>query len=319
MTTNTVPLDGQYDYLIYVGAIERRGYKVITDLLESKRPNSAKKAYFVLVTTGGDADAAYRIARALGHYYPEDVRLFVPDICKSAGTLLAIGAKELIISDRGELGPLDVQFAKKDELFEMSSGLDVVKSLNVLKDEVYLAFREYLLDMRLGGGIGTKMASELASEMACGFVSPIVGQIDPLRLGEHQRAVFVATEYGRRLREKFQNISDGGIDALVLSYPSHSFVIDRKEAGKLFENVRAPSGDERSLEASLRSAGIFDQPSADQPHVFCYNDMVRMSTEQNSAESGTTETFEEKDNEQEDGRNTAAVSRISKSKRGTGT
>ena len=43
---------------------------------------------------------------------------FIPRRCKSAGTLLLIGATSLIISDRGELGPLDVQLSKPDEIFE---------------------------------------------------------------------------------------------------------------------------------------------------------------------------------------------------------
>lgn len=296
-----IAFDTQYDYLLYAGAIERTGYQLITDLLESKKPNSTKKTYLVLVTTGGDADAAFRIARALGHYYPDDLRLFIPDVCKSAGTLLAIGANELIISDRGELGPLDVQFAKKDEMFEMSSGLDVIKSINVLEDEVLFAFRKYLLDLRLGGGIGTKLAAELASEMACNFISPITGQIDPLRLGEHQRAVFVATEYGRRLKEKFKNISDENIGELVLGYPSHSFVIDRKEASELFERVRAPNDDEDLLELYLRSKTKLIHKSSGDPYVLCLNDEINRYKDQQRGATDSTDKTEAQDDEQKGG------------------
>jgi hypothetical protein len=48
-------------------------------------------------------DAAYRIARALRHNY-EKLHIFIPRECKSAGTLLLIGATSLIISE--EFSPL---------------------------------------------------------------------------------------------------------------------------------------------------------------------------------------------------------------------
>jgi len=126
-------LDQIYDYIVYLGPIDFSGYDALSDLLErnaQERGNS--RGYLVLVTFGGNADAGYRIAQAFGHRYPDDFRLMIPDVCKSTGTLVAIGANKLIVSDRGELGPLDVQFRKKDELFEASSGLDILQSLSAI-------------------------------------------------------------------------------------------------------------------------------------------------------------------------------------------
>ena len=130
------------------------------------------------VTVGGDADAGYRIARAFGHHYPDDFRLMIPDVCKSAGTLVAIGANELIVSDRGELGPLDVQIRKKEELFEASSGLDIQQSLSAIQNQVKATFQDYLFDISLGSGLSTEIAARLSSEMACKIVAPITSQID---------------------------------------------------------------------------------------------------------------------------------------------
>jgi hypothetical protein len=112
----------------------------------------------MLVTTGGDAHAGYRIVRGLRHHYPKHLAVLVPGLCKSAGTLLAIGARDLIIADRGELGPLDVQVAKRDELFEFGSGLDIMQALGSVQARVLHAFQQYLVDIRLGAGITTKTA-----------------------------------------------------------------------------------------------------------------------------------------------------------------
>ncbi len=71
-----------------------------------------------------DADVAYRIARCLQHRY-ERITAVISGQCKSAGTLLAIGAHELAFSDHGELGPLDVQLRKADDMWAATSGLTV--------------------------------------------------------------------------------------------------------------------------------------------------------------------------------------------------
>jgi ClpP class serine protease len=92
-----------------------------------KHPN----LLLILVTSGGDADVAYRIARCAQDNY-ERFLVFVSGYCKSAGTLCVMGAHEIIMCDQGELGPLDVQFYKKDELGELNSGLVIEEALKTL-------------------------------------------------------------------------------------------------------------------------------------------------------------------------------------------
>jgi len=109
--------------IIYTGEINRTGYEKISVECEKLKEYYPKKVNLVLSTFGGDPDAGFRIARCLQHYFTDGITLFVPHYCKSAGTLIAIGASELVLSDRGELGPLDVQLVKSDEMFERSSGM----------------------------------------------------------------------------------------------------------------------------------------------------------------------------------------------------
>ena len=104
---------------------------------------------------GGDADPAYRIARCLQTKY-ERFLFYVSGYCKSAGTLVAIRAHQLIVSDHGELGPLDVQMSKKDELWETQSGLTVMDTLTMLQDNAFRAFETFFLTlMRNSGGAVT--------------------------------------------------------------------------------------------------------------------------------------------------------------------
>ncbi|EGN74223.1 hypothetical protein A28LD_2315 [Idiomarina sp. A28L] len=164
--------------------------------------------------------------------------------CKSAGTLVALGAQRLIISDTGELGPLDVQVNKPDEMFELSSGLDISTAISSLQQESLAAFRDYVTDIKIGGKVSTRLASEVATQLTRCLIEPIASQIDPMRLGEQQRAMRIALEYGTRLDSKVGNLKPHALRKLIAGYPSHGFVIDRKEASELFNNVRAPNDKE---------------------------------------------------------------------------
>lgn len=239
-----VTTSSNIDCVIYVGSVSMAGYYDIAEQLEQRADKSATQTYFIPITTGGDPNAAYRIGRALGHHYPDGVKIGIPSMCKSAGTLMCVAGSELIIADRGELGPLDIQISNKEELLESSSGLDIMQAVTALQNTMNSAFTSYLYDLKFNVRLGTRIASQIASKMAIGLVKPIACQIDPIKLGEHSRAMHIAIAYGERLNKKFKNTTKENIDKLLVSYPVHGFVIDRKEASELFNRVRSPSSEE---------------------------------------------------------------------------
>jgi hypothetical protein len=70
---------------------------------------------FLLHTGGGDIDAAEKIVNLLRTTVgTRRFRVIVPDFAKSAGTLIALAADKIVMSDSSELGPIDPQFLKKD-------------------------------------------------------------------------------------------------------------------------------------------------------------------------------------------------------------
>lgn len=203
----------------------------------------------VLTTSGGDANAAYLAARHLRRSY-EKLTVCVFGYCKSAGTLLALGAHELVIGERGELGPLDVQVSTKDEIIPSVSGLEIFASIEVLTNYAFGMFEQCLLTLiaKSDGQVTTRTAAQVATELAVGVLGPVAAQIDPLRLGHEQRALDVAARYAERL-----GVSANVVARLTGGYPSHGFVIDLEEAaGFLPEDlVRAPTDDERLFERRL--------------------------------------------------------------------
>jgi hypothetical protein len=86
-----------------------------------------------------------------------------------------------------------------------------------------------------GGTISTKMACDVACQLATGLFQPLTAQLDPQRMGEMERMMTIAKAYGERLGK--ENLKDGALQKLIEEYPSHSFIIDYVEAKGLFKKV----------------------------------------------------------------------------------
>jgi len=156
--------------------------------------------------------------------------------------------------DRSELGPLDIQVAKQDEMFQQSSGLDIVRGVQHLREDALATFSDYLLEINAGSGLSTKVASEIASKLVIGLYEPMFAQVDPVRLGEMSAALQIAHEYGTRLNEKSKSLKADALHKLINKYPAHAFVIDRAEAKGLFERVERP--DDKMIELAEMVAGV---------------------------------------------------------------
>lgn len=237
-----------YNALIMANYVDR------LRLLVCEKKKRRDAAILHLTTFGGEPDSAFRLAACMRKEY-QSFRVHVFGLCKSAGTLTAIGADSLVWGDFGELGPLDVQMAKPDEILPTSSGLDIFQALAVLKNSAFEAFEQYLLGITGAseGHISAKTSAEIARELAVGIFAPITGQIEPERLGEMQRAITIATEYGRRLTGGNRgNLKPDALERLVQGYPGHGFVIHFDEAQTLFNNVREADTLERQVAGLLR-------------------------------------------------------------------
>jgi len=200
--------------------------------------------------------SAYQIARTFKRNYKKFI-LYVFGKCKSAGTLIAVGANEIVMSEHGQFGPLDIQLADKEELFGQTPALDVQQSLATLSKFTFDTFFDFLLKIN-PAGLSTKIASDLAKNLALGITTPIAAQIDPLLLGRVDRSMKIAEAYSERLQKDFK-----GKAKLSGGYPSHSFIIDYEEADTIFSNLRAPDEDEKQIEKQARAWNRCPNPGTD--------------------------------------------------------
>jgi len=222
------------DFLLFSAAITRDVFQQLSRLIEKEQQNAACTVF--LTTRGGDPDAAYRIARTLQQRY-QHIRIAVPSRCKSAGTLIVIGAHELAMGELGELGPIDIQVVKPAEFHERGSALDVMQAIEVAELHVRHVFLKTLRDLRRDGRLSTKIAGQLATNIAMAVAAPLYNQIDANRLGELRRTMEISKEYGERLNNFSHCLREEALETLCTAYPSHGFVIDSKEAAELFQDV----------------------------------------------------------------------------------
>lgn len=64
----------------------------------------------IMHTPGGDPNAAEAIVNYLKDKFNNDIRVIVPQISMSAGTMMACCAREILMGKQSSLGPIDPQF-----------------------------------------------------------------------------------------------------------------------------------------------------------------------------------------------------------------
>ena len=93
------------------------------DLLHKVPPNQALD--LLLHTGGGSIDVAEKLIGILRRHAGEaKLRVIVPELAKSAGTVMVLGADSVVMSDMSELGPIDPQALLFDRWQSVQNYLD---------------------------------------------------------------------------------------------------------------------------------------------------------------------------------------------------
>lgn len=78
-------------------------------MLTIHRMDKSKGLDLILHTPGGDIAATESLVDYLHSIFNHDVRVIVPQISMSAGTMIALSSKEIIMGKHSNLGPIDPQ------------------------------------------------------------------------------------------------------------------------------------------------------------------------------------------------------------------
>lgn len=211
------------------------------DSIKNIQPSSddTKHALVIASTPGGLPDDAFRIAKQFSRYYSDGYSALLFGQCKSAGTLWALGATSIIMSELGELGPLDVQMHQRGAM-EVESGNDSFQGISEASKRLRSLFMDTLRDVVNSGFLAPNHAAEAAASVVGSVFRGVFEQIDPVKLGAKARANDIGLQYAQQLyrRKNTDGKSAGGdsppkLRHLVSGYPSHSYVIDRNSAKDL--------------------------------------------------------------------------------------
>lgn len=72
--------------------------------------DKSKGLDLILHTPGGNTAATESIVNYLRAIFGNDIRAFIPQIAMSAGTMIALSCKEIIMGKQSNIGPIDPQF-----------------------------------------------------------------------------------------------------------------------------------------------------------------------------------------------------------------
>lgn len=170
----------------------------------------------ILHSNGGVADDAFKMCRLCRQHTKDKFSVIVPYRAKSAATLLALGADELIMGPASELGPIDPMI-----YIRLQDGNQYLVPAHSVKDG--LDFFE--------GRIKADPDTAL-------IYSRLLDSLDPTVIGAYQRAIESSKQYaetllaGGLLKGKQEEEIETVATNLAEKYKSHGFVIDRDIARK---------------------------------------------------------------------------------------
>lgn len=110
----------------------------------------AKDLHLMLCSPGGDGETAIRLAR-MAQAASARLVVLVPESAKSAATILALGAHELLMGPTSDLGPIDPQVLLGDRGFV--SAKDVIAAVDKAIEDVAQRPDTYPLHAAMLGGI----------------------------------------------------------------------------------------------------------------------------------------------------------------------
>ncbi|MBI3457152.1 MAG: hypothetical protein HY002_15350 [Candidatus Rokubacteria bacterium] len=234
-----------------IAAIEReRGSKVITYFLGDRRGaqgqvaedavrpmydhlrkmGSAPKIDLFLYSIGGLTDVPWRIITMIREF-AQELAVLVPYKAMSAATMIALGADEVVMGRKGELGPIDPQLNIK----RGGEGGTAVQEQIAIED-----IMAYIRFLREKAGLTDQSA-------LVGPLGALAGKLDPWILGQVNRAHSHIRTVARKLltarakqapdEQKIQVI----VDTLAEKTYQHGHAIGRKEAIEIGLNVMRPS------------------------------------------------------------------------------
>lgn len=178
-----------------------------------------------LYTRGGDTNSVWPIINLIREF-DQDFEVLVPFRCHSAGTLLAFGAKKIIMTPLAELSPVDPSTGNQ---FNPIDPTQDKKRLAISVEDVQ-AFRSFIIEQF---DLEADKKDELWRKFYQPFLDKLSSEVHPLALGNVYRVHQKVTQLAERLL-KFHKKNAAQIEKIITYFTtesySHLHMICRHEA-----------------------------------------------------------------------------------------
>ena len=135
------------DVILFQGGVRSGIYVTCKNVIRKQVASSHNSRVLVVIgTSGGDPHEAFRMMRLLQECY-KVIDVVILGWCYSAGTLFALGANTIYMAVGANLGPLDVQLRKEDDLSRMS-GECYRQALLDVNDIAKRMFNSHFVDLK---------------------------------------------------------------------------------------------------------------------------------------------------------------------------
>ncbi|MCL6560217.1 MAG: hypothetical protein K6U74_15770 [Firmicutes bacterium] len=175
-----------------------------------------------LYTRGGDVLTPWRLVHLIREYTPR-FAVLVPFRCYSAGTLLCLGADEIVMGKMGELGPIDPSVVNA---FNPQDPNNPAARIPVNIEDVY----SYL-------ALAGEKAGVCSNDQQVKAFTLLAERIHPLALGNVHRNYMLIRSLAKKLLAMHQQpLREGRIEHIVDNLTeklyAHNHMISRREAAE---------------------------------------------------------------------------------------
>ena len=178
------------------------------------------KISLILFTSGGDTSAAWNLVNLI-QIFCDEFEVIAPGKCRSAGTLISLGADRIIMTKQATLGPIDPSI--QHPLGPSIPGASPEARARVSVEAVY----GYLDEIR---------ACSTDESLRVQALLDLSNKVHPLVLGQIFRSRQQIRDLAQRLLTRHTHDSDKVtkiIDFLCSESGSHDYTINRREAKQL--------------------------------------------------------------------------------------
>ena len=189
-----------------------------------------KKISLILYTLGGNTMAAWNLVNML-RMFCDELEIIIPNKARSAGTLMCLGADNIVMTKQATLGPIDPSLTGplNPQIPGAAPDARVPVSVEAVKGYIEMAKSDF----------GVKSGADMAK-----ILTDLSNKVHPLVLGAIFRTRSQIQSLARELLKG--QVNDGQkmkkiIDFLCSESGSHDYTINRREAKALGLSVEIPS------------------------------------------------------------------------------